>query len=102
MTAQDEIDKKRREIRALEEQQERCPHAFDVPQYAPHTTWRGVGPWVPGSTHHSWHRRCSLCGRVETTEKTKSVVRPGAVTGTTTTEHVPDFGEERRPTMKVP
>lgn len=113
MTAQDEIDKKRREIAALEAHQRSCAHSF-LPMYYDPIVVRGhqvedyMFPqpgrmvWIDEKVTPQWSRKCSLCGLVESTKKTKPITRPGSVAGTTTTDQVPDFGEERRPTFKVP
>lgn len=112
MTTQDEIERRRREILQLEQQQRSCPHSFDPAWYDPrktggHQVEDGLWPepgrmvWLPEKIHPRWARRCTLCGLVEKTERTRKISRPGSIPGTTTTEEIPDFGDERRPTMRI-
>lgn len=114
-TAQDELDRKLREIAALEAQMDRCPHSWGADiKYVPRETGgyeaedtmfpRPPYPkvWIEKKIHPRWSRRCVTCGKVQHTERTKSIVRQGPIPGTTTTEQIPDFAEERRPTLKVP
>jgi hypothetical protein len=112
MTAQDEIERRKREIANLEAEQQRCAHNWDETVYDPRKTggyqttdhhgWRPSEFWVPEVMHPRWRRRCKMCGLVQHTEKTKAISRAGVIPGTTATENLPDFGEERRPTMRVP
>jgi hypothetical protein len=112
MTAQDEIDRRQQELENLRRQQARCAHGWGSVTYAPRKTGGyqaedyhfprpGRMVWVEETTHPRWTRKCNQCGIVEQTETTKSVSRPGRIEGTTCTEQVPDFGDERRPTMRI-
>lgn len=106
MTAQDLIDQKKREIAALEAEQQNCPHSWGLNEYNPRKTGGheqedfhfprpGRMVYVPEITHKRWTRRCTKCGKIEHTERTKSVSRRGTIPGTTATEEVPDFGDDR-------
>lgn len=110
MTIQDEIDKTKRRLAELEAAQSRCSHTWGKPTYDPYDTggylttdsqgWRPREVSLPRETHRRWARKCNTCGKIEHTEKTRTTTRPGCtVPGTITHEEVPDFGEDRRPTM---
>jgi hypothetical protein len=107
MTTQDKIDQKKREIAALEGEQQRCSHTWGEIKYEPRTTGgyetedtmfpRPPYPkvWIDKKVHPRWSRTCTKCGKTEHTENTKSVTRAGSMPGTTATEEVPDFGDGR-------
>ena len=109
MSIQDEIDRHKAEIARLESRQRSCAHQWKPVQYDPiirkgfmaQPQWAHPGRecadvWFEGSTTPRWSRCCSLCGFVQYTTNTKTQQRQGAIAGTTGTEQVPDFGDERR------
>lgn len=104
MTAQDKIDQKRREIASLEREQLSCSHTWEAIKYEPivsggrevedyHFPRPGRMVYIPEQRRPRWTRRCSKCGKIEETERTKPVHRPGSMPGTTATEQIPDFGD---------
>lgn len=81
MNAQEEIEKKQREIEILKNQQEHCSHTWNEAKYDPETknqlfpTGKLVGPgsdphdpgeWRPVTTDR-WSQTCTKCGKKEYT-----------------------------------
>lgn len=112
MTAQDEIERKRRELAALVAQQNHCPHEWGADiKYVPREEGGyeaedylfpipGRKVWVERKIFPRWSRTCRTCGKTEYTERTRIITRAGSIPGTKSEEHVPDFAEERRPTFR--
>lgn len=84
---QDKIDKLRNELDSLEREQARCNHKFGKPYHDlkefREFDYKNVGhgsdfyPEICGShieTKSVWRRKCSICGKMEETEKIEPVV----------------------------
>lgn len=104
MTLQAQIDRLRRQIEVLQEQQRRCAHEWDDVAYNPriiagyrtkpmhwHPGRHCEDVWIPEQRFPRWTRTCLTCGLEQHTETTKEVSRPGTMPGTTATEKVPTF-----------
>lgn len=90
--------RKLREIAELDNHTPRCPHEWGLVVYDPR---RLDDENTPARTVDRWSRRCTACGKIEHTEFTTNVARPGNHPGTSVTERVPDFGDDRRPTLRT-
>jgi hypothetical protein len=104
VTAENQIQSLKDRLSRIERS---CSHSWGPIQYAPinHSGYQiagdppgtmGVdwqGPmWVPSSTTKLWTRTCKVCGKTETTQRTKKEHIAGSIPGTCGEAEVPDFG----------
>lgn len=96
MSAQDEIERREAEIRALKARQQSCQHQWGEPFYDPYTSKKevltgryeshGIHQWpitkMVDERKDRWTQVCQKCGQKRHTEKQKEV----------SVQRAPDFG----------
>ena len=101
--SQQELDSAQAAVEAIERS---CQHQFGKPEYKPDhrpaytipgdppgtmgIDWQGPCH-VEAKTTPKWVRQCSVCGKVETTIRTKPQQIQGEIPGTYANAQVPDF-----------